>query len=329
MYTNYTDISKWNTSNVVDMSHMFSSINNTQSCKFNQNINTTLVNPNTFFQEYVWDVHFVTSMNSMFRYAYNFDQNISNWDVSAVSDFRHMFEGCISFSYDIRNWDLNESLLPDISLIQIDSNNNSLSNSILNYMTFNMFLNSYLSNNFDKFDIVQYETGVQVSSNGNFTATYNNVIYNKDNVSWINSTPTIQFFSRSLPSPILYFPENSSIIDSFKLKIPNILNYGFQNVQSIILNVYQGSSIIESKIYSNSQLNYDNTDQVISLNITGGTYAEKSMLIEYTIQDNDNILRSAWNQNQDIIKVDKFTWDTSNVTNMKAMFEMQKASIHL
>jgi surface protein len=64
-----------NTSEITDMSHLFS--NNPYSGynlgEFNGNISR-------------WDVSNVTDMNSMFNGAESFNQPIGNWDVSKVTD---------------------------------------------------------------------------------------------------------------------------------------------------------------------------------------------------------------------------------------------------
>ena len=70
------DISKWNVSNVTDMSRMFF------KCKaFNQDVSN-------------WDVSNVTNMHSMFFRCESFNQDISNWDVSNVNDYINIFSYC-------------------------------------------------------------------------------------------------------------------------------------------------------------------------------------------------------------------------------------------
>ena len=44
-------------------------------------------------------------MQSMFRDAEAFNQNISNWDVSNVTDMSFMFYNAKNFNQDISNWD--------------------------------------------------------------------------------------------------------------------------------------------------------------------------------------------------------------------------------
>ncbi|KIM13926.1 BspA family leucine-rich repeat surface protein [Mycoplasma capricolum] len=81
------DISKWNTSNVTNISSMFLGAE-----KFNQDLSS-------------WDVSNVTNMHSMFYEAKNFNQNLSSWDVSRVINMNGIFYGAKSFNQDLSNWD--------------------------------------------------------------------------------------------------------------------------------------------------------------------------------------------------------------------------------
>jgi surface protein len=128
-YKKYGHISKWNVSQVTDMSSLF-----LDQRTFNDDISN-------------WDVHNVTDMRAMFRGCYNFNQNISHWntsrvtnmglmfwdakkfnqnintktiynitywDVSKVTDMRCMFRGTV-FNQDISNW--NTSSVRDMTLM--------------------------------------------------------------------------------------------------------------------------------------------------------------------------------------------------------------------
>ncbi len=107
------DISNWDTSNVTDMSMMFF-----QNKNFNQDIgnwNTSSVTnmglmfyvANNFNQDIGnWDTSSVTSMNSMFYSADNFNQDIGNWDTSNVTDMSSMFYLARSFNQDISDWNV-------------------------------------------------------------------------------------------------------------------------------------------------------------------------------------------------------------------------------
>ncbi|AJM71939.1 BspA family leucine-rich repeat surface protein [Mycoplasma yeatsii] len=81
-------IEKWDTSNITDMSLMFTGAEN-----FNQDISG-------------WDVSKVTNMSNMFSRTKKFNQNISNWDVSNVTNMEGMFYDAESFNQNISNWDV-------------------------------------------------------------------------------------------------------------------------------------------------------------------------------------------------------------------------------
>ena len=69
----YCHISKWNTSLITDMSHLFA-----RKKYFNDNINN-------------WDVSNVTNMESMFFEASSFNQPLNSWNVSSVYFMFMMF----------------------------------------------------------------------------------------------------------------------------------------------------------------------------------------------------------------------------------------------
>ena len=90
------DISSWNTSNVGDMSFMFYN-----ASAFNRPINT---NGN------YWNTSKVTNMRYMFYGTSIFNQDISSWDTSNVTKMDYMFSGNIFF-----NQNINTKMLPDNS----------------------------------------------------------------------------------------------------------------------------------------------------------------------------------------------------------------------
>ena len=67
------DVSKWNVSNVVDMSGAFY-----WALTFNQDLST-------------WNVGNATTMEKMFEHALSFDQDLSKWGVSKVTTMDKMF----------------------------------------------------------------------------------------------------------------------------------------------------------------------------------------------------------------------------------------------
>ena len=83
------DVSRWDVSNVKDMSSMFN------GCKY---FNCDLSN---------WDVSNVEDMLCMFKYCKNFEgKGLENWNVGKVTDMDSMFENCKKLDCDLSNWDV-------------------------------------------------------------------------------------------------------------------------------------------------------------------------------------------------------------------------------
>eukprot|EP00729_Bicosta_minor_P003473 gene3474-22403_t len=80
------DLIAWDTSNVVDMSWMFS-----RADAFNGNIDS-------------WDTSNVKDMSGMFYSAESFNGNIDSWDTSNVEDMSTMFHFAKSFNGDLDSW---------------------------------------------------------------------------------------------------------------------------------------------------------------------------------------------------------------------------------
>ncbi len=103
------DISNWVTTNVTDMSGMFS-----YAQSFNSDISG-------------WDVSNVISMESMFNPAPAFNQNISGWDVSNVTNMFRMFSGARSFNQNISDWDVKKVIKMDEMFFASDNFNQDIS----------------------------------------------------------------------------------------------------------------------------------------------------------------------------------------------------------
>ena len=109
----YNHISKWNTSQVTDMSRLFESYE-----EFNDNISEWDVSNVTdmsfmfcgaeMFNQDVskWDVSNVINMSCMFDRAEMFNQNVSEWDVSNVINMSCMFDSTFFFNQDVSKWDV-------------------------------------------------------------------------------------------------------------------------------------------------------------------------------------------------------------------------------
>ena len=106
-----SDISNWDTSNVTNMSYMFSN-----AAEFNQDIGgwitTKVTNMGSMFFGATkfnqdiggWITTNVTSMGSMFQSVSTFNQDIGGWDTAKVTNMASMFSGATVFNQDISNW---------------------------------------------------------------------------------------------------------------------------------------------------------------------------------------------------------------------------------
>lgn len=83
---NDPNVSKWNVSNVTNMSYMFQ-----RAFTFNQPLDK-------------WDVSKVTTMHSMFYSAIAFNQDINSWNVSNVTNMGYLFYNALSFNQPLNNW---------------------------------------------------------------------------------------------------------------------------------------------------------------------------------------------------------------------------------
>lgn len=105
------DVSKWDTSNVTDMSTLFSGANS-----FNQplNWNTSKVTDmsqmfngaSAFNQPITFNTTNVTKMTEMFRYANAFNSDISTIDTSNVYIMNGMFSGANNFNQPVGSWNM-------------------------------------------------------------------------------------------------------------------------------------------------------------------------------------------------------------------------------
>ena len=80
---NYGSIEDWDTSNVVNMSSLFS-----LATHFNEDIRN-------------WDTSNVETMDYMFRSASSFNWNIRSWNISSVTTIRYMFRFASDFNHNL------------------------------------------------------------------------------------------------------------------------------------------------------------------------------------------------------------------------------------
>ena len=94
----YIDISKWDVSNVTDMSGMF------YECKELKSVGDISK----------WDVSKVESMISVFAHCEKLASvgDLSNWNVSNVTNMYSMFYDCKLFNQDLSEWNVSNVTVP-------------------------------------------------------------------------------------------------------------------------------------------------------------------------------------------------------------------------
>ena len=111
------DISKWDVSNVINMSAMFYRCRNFDADLSNWDV-SKVTNMWCMFNECEnftgkglenWNVSKVTNMDTMFYGCKNFEgKGLKNWNVSKVKDMAYMFYTCYNFNCDLNNWDVSK-----------------------------------------------------------------------------------------------------------------------------------------------------------------------------------------------------------------------------
>ena len=106
-------LDSWNVSSVTDMHYMFYGANS-----FNQPLDSWDVSNVTDMSDMFsgassfnqpldsWNVSSVTDMSDMFTWASSFNQPLDSWDVSNVTNMSQMFYGAISFNQPLNRWDV-------------------------------------------------------------------------------------------------------------------------------------------------------------------------------------------------------------------------------
>jgi surface protein len=97
------DISRWDISNIVDMS--------TWTCQSDKHV----INVLQFYQRWTechslsrWNTSTVTNISHMFYLSTSFDQDISTWDVSNVEDMLYMFSCATDFHRNLSTWNMSK-----------------------------------------------------------------------------------------------------------------------------------------------------------------------------------------------------------------------------
>lgn len=95
-----------------------------------------------------WNTSCITSMNSLFLGAIDFNQNINSWDTSSVEDMSYTFSGTNLYNQPLNNWDTHNVITMDemfTSAQAFNQNINSWNTSNVIIMTA-MFADAWLYN---------------------------------------------------------------------------------------------------------------------------------------------------------------------------------------
>jgi surface protein len=130
----------------------------------------------------------VTSLSFMFRYASNFNGNLSNWDLQNVNDLFSMFEYCSNFNNDISSWDVSNVTRMSYMFNEASSFNQNISNWNTNSVELMilMFCNaSSFNQDIGSWDVSKVTTMFAMFSNAN--------AFNQDIGNWdVSSVSTMR-----------------------------------------------------------------------------------------------------------------------------------------
>jgi len=314
---NHSNIITWNTSNVVDMSHMFynaSSFNQNigswnvskvvdmsymfyNASNFNQNIGNWMTNNVTnmshmfdgasIFNQNIsykrvlgaWNVFKVTNMSYMFKNAKKFNQTISNWSVNNVTDMSYMFDNASSFNQIIRNW--NVSKVTNMQYMFASASN--FNQSIINWDTISVINMKGMFMNAVKYNIsINYN---QLSNSWNTS--------NVTDMSYMFSGATT--FNQNISELITYNVTDMSYMFSNASKFNQYIALWNTSKVTNMSGMFMNASSFNQKIRYDSFNDYWNT---------------------HLVQDMSFMFSGASIFNKNI-----GSWDVSKVTNMESMFE--------
>lgn len=233
-YSKYNQpLNMWNTSNVTDMSEMFR-----QNDVFNQDLNN-------------WDTSSVTNMSLMFYENPSFNGDVSTWNTSSVTNMSNMFGSCVSFNSDISGWDV--------------SNVTTMYNMLATCVSFNQNIGLW-----------------NVKSVYDFTwMLYNTQVFNQDLSGWCVATINVEpdYFSSTTPAWTLPKPVWGTC-PRLELRPPKSDTPTPPPPETPAT-----PTVIDSATYKFSTQNFVNPDQrlIIRINTTDG-------LGDYTVKENGIVI---------------------------------------
>jgi surface protein len=271
------DISSWNVSKVIDMSYMFKGFGvphpfSSVSVKQKDYIKDLTKDRGEIGR---WDVSNVTNMRSMFSGA-PYNPDISNWDVSNVIDMSYMFSRSI-FNQNISNWDVSNVE----SMLGMFGHNRYFNQNIGNWdvskvtdMSLMFFNTPIFNQNISSWDVASVKDMHYMFSGTGESQEGNLIGFNQDIGNW-----------------------NVSNVTNMKGMFYNsIFNQDISNWD--VGNVINMSSMFGETFYFNQDISNWDVSNVIDMN----------NMFSYAAAFNQNI----------------GSWDVSNVVNMRRLFYFEK-----
>ena len=296
------DIGAWDTSKVIDMSWMFQ-----RASAFNQDIGawdtsgvttmTRMFNDAVAFDQDIgaWDTSSVQYMGDMFRDASAFNQDIGAWDTSNVQRMTSMFDGASAFNQDIGAWDTSDV----INMGSMFSNTSAFNQDIGAWDTSNVQYMDYMFYRASAFnqDIGAWETSSVTHMRDMFREAGS---FNRNLSGWcvssISSKPSGFDDSATAWTDLDHRPQwGQPCLAAFRLAA--------NGVTVICPEAVVGATGTVGGVTYTKRTSGQITSLNASTTCTSG------------ITDMSNIFDGASSFNQDI-----GAWDTSNVTDMSTMF---------
>ena len=290
------DINDWDTSNVTNMSYMFS-----DASKFNQPMGD-------------WNTSNVTNMDSMFEKAKDFNQSIGEWDTSNVANMTWMFFEAVSFNQPIDRW--NTSNVTDMSLMFYNTSFNQPLNNwdVSNVSNMRlMFYGSSFNQALDKWN---------VSSVINMYRMFNNVTFFKQNLSSWNVSNVLYYGSFLTNTKMQYIKEFQP---KFKARTSSGWFSDKNSPEEDTKTIFCKDRVVGDKVTGSSGTKYLVVDN--STIKEAVKHLDTQAICTSKVTDMEDLFNLGKKDASDYMQTEPpgislhiENWDTSNVTNMKGMF---------
>jgi surface protein len=270
-----------------------------------------------------WETAEVINMQNMFMDCYNFNQDISKWDTNKVTDMSYMFFACSVFDGDITTWDTSavtnmSDMFAYAKEFNQDINTKHIKSTEGNYIAWftgrvinmsHMFQGAELFNS----SISKWDTGEVTNMESMFSDA---IEFNSPIGNWNTSKVEDMKFMFNGSSA---FNKN---INTKKVDLPDedpYLAWDTSKVRNM-------TSMFSNAIEFNSPIENWNTSKVEDMKFMFSSFDLNDNLCKHA-KFNKEIKRKAvtfQGIGADSIDVEYSAWDTSEVINMKFMFQCAK-----